>query len=126
MPQYLIILITVLVILAILVLLILFWFIRRSLNVLKKVDYLVEDITFKSESIKPVFDATITLSNYVNTLEKVANENLSDLVNLFSNNNVEMQAIIENIKKIMVNSQKSNIVKTKNLPSKSKKNEENS
>lgn len=126
MPPYLIILVTILVVIAIVILLVFFWFLRRSLNVLKKADYLIEDITFKSESLKPVFDAAITLSNYFNTAEKVANENLSDIINLFSKNNIEVQTIIENIKKIMENSQKNNIAKTKSLTTKTKRTNEKS
>lgn len=118
MPQYLIVLISILVVIAIIVLIYFLWFIRRSMNVVKKVDYLIEDITFKSESLKVVFDAAISLSTYFNSLENIINDNINNLVNLFNTNNKEVADIVQNIKEIINNAKKTNITKNKRITAK--------
>lgn len=46
---------------------------RRIGIVAKKADYLVEDLTYKSEMLMPTFDAVSKLTKYTDLLEKYVN-----------------------------------------------------
>ncbi len=86
MPQYLIILIAVVCVLAMVALIYMFFAFRRISIVAKKVDYLIEDLTYKSEILTPSVDAMIKLSSYVDVLEVLLKQNSQALVDLASNN----------------------------------------
>ncbi|MDR0985545.1 MAG: hypothetical protein LBL60_01195 [Mycoplasmataceae bacterium] len=59
---------------------------RKIGIVAKKMDYLVEDLTYKSEMLTPVVEAMIKLSHYVDLFENILVQN-EDLVNKFVGGN---------------------------------------
>lgn len=58
---------------------------RRISIVFKKIDYLVEDLTYKSEKLNNVVDVVIKLSGYVDVVEGIIKRN-SDVVSKFIKN----------------------------------------
>ncbi len=58
---------------------------RRVSIVFKKIDYLVEDLTYKSEKLNNVVDVIIKLSGYVDVVEGIIKRN-ADVVSKFIKN----------------------------------------
>ncbi len=65
---------------------------RRFSIVCKKIDYLVEDITYKSEKLNNVVDVIIKLSGYVDVIEGIIKRN-SDVIFKFIKNPNNIQSI---------------------------------
>ena len=59
---------------------------RKFRIVAKKIDYLVEDLTYKSEKLNNVVEAVVKLSSYVDVIETVVKKN-SDSISKFIKNN---------------------------------------
>lgn len=60
--------------------------IRRTNIVMKKIDYLVEDVTYKSESLNVAVEAINKISNYVLTFDSLTKKGFSSLTKLVSEN----------------------------------------
>lgn len=103
MPTWLIVLIAILCVIAILAFAYFIWTLRCMSIVSKKLDYLVEDLTYKSEKMNDVVSSIVKISNYINAAE--------DLVK--NNADVISKALLENSEK-----------KSKNNSKNSKNNEE--
>lgn len=103
MPTWLIVLIAILCVIAILAFAYFIWTLRRMSIVSKKLDYLVEDLTYKSEKMNDVVSSIVKISNYINAAE--------DLVK--NNADVISKVLLENSEK-----------KSKNNSKQSKNNEE--
>lgn len=88
MPSWLIGLIAATCCVAIIAFLYMILAFRKITIVSKKVDYLVEDLTYKSEKLNSVVEAVVKLSNYVNVVEAVVKRN-SDTIAKFVKNNAE-------------------------------------
>lgn len=88
MPSWLIGLIAATCCVAIIAFLYMILAFRKITIVSKKVDYLVEDLTYKSEKLNSVVEAVVKLSNYVNVVEAVVKKN-SDTIAKFIKNNAE-------------------------------------
>ena len=65
---------------------------RRILIVFKKIDYLVEDLTYKSEKLNNVVDVVIKLSGYVDVVEGIIKRN-SDVVSKFIKNQKNIKIV---------------------------------
>lgn len=69
---------------------------RRISIVFKKIDYLVEDLTYKSEKLNNVIDVVIKLSSYVDVVEGIIKRN-SDVVSKFIKNQKNIKLIDDNL-----------------------------
>lgn len=65
---------------------------RRISIVFKKIDYLVEDLTYKSEKLNNVVDVVIKLSGYVDVVEGIIKRN-SDVVSKFIKNQKNIKIV---------------------------------
>lgn len=59
---------------------------RRTHIVMKKFDYIVEDMTYKMESLNVTVDAINKVSNYVLTFDSFTKKSVSSLIKLISQN----------------------------------------
>ncbi len=104
---------------------------RRRNVVLKKVDYLIEDITYKSESLNVTVESLNKISNYAMSLDAVSKNGLKSSIKLISENRNYIYSILEKMRsdvesreKLEKKSTKKSTAKntTKATPSKSKTN----
>ena len=102
MPLYLIILLSILVGLGILFLIYLFFVFRRISITTKKIDYLVEDITYKSESMSPVFESLIKLSSYINVVDLAIKRNSKTIENIIKNNQDSINKFNKELEKALL------------------------
>lgn len=86
MPNYLIVLITILVIVCIVVFVYLTFVFRRIGIVAKKIDYLVEDLTYKSEKLNPAIDAIVKISSYLDVFESLIKKDAKEVFEFVKNN----------------------------------------
>jgi len=75
---------------------------RRRAITMKKVDYLVEDITFKSESLSSTIETISKMANYIDAFETVARKNIKSATKLINRNKDDLYKIADRIKKIAV------------------------
>ena len=71
---------------------------RRTNIVMKKVDYLVEDLTYKSEALSISVDAVSKISNYVLAADAFSKKGFSSLLKLFTQNKNFFYELIDKIK----------------------------
>lgn len=71
---------------------------RRRTVVLKKVDYLIEDITYKSESLNVTVETVNKISNYLLSLDAVSEKGFKSMLKLISENRNYIYSITEKIK----------------------------
>ncbi len=71
---------------------------RRRNVVLKKVDYLIEDITYKSESLNVTVETLNKISNYALTLDAVSQNGIKSAIKLVSENRNYIYSIIEKLR----------------------------
>lgn len=103
MPLYLIILLCVLASLGILLILYLFFVFRKISITTKKIDYLVEDITYKSESLSPVVESLLKISTYVNVIDLAVKRNSSTIENIIKNNQESIKKFNKQLEKALLN-----------------------
>ncbi len=106
MPLYLIILLSILVGLGILFLFYLFFVFRRISIMTKKIDYLVEDITYKSESMSPVIESLIKVSSYVNVIDLAIKRNSTTIENIIKNNQDAITKFNKQLEKALLDENK--------------------
>lgn len=71
---------------------------RRRNIVLKKVDYLIEDITYKSESLNVTVETLNKVSNYLLTLDAVSQNGLKMFIKLISENRNYIYSILDRMR----------------------------
>lgn len=84
MPVWLIVLITILVSIAIIAFMYMILAFRKVIIVSKKLDYLVEDLTYKSEKMNDVVSTITKLSNYLDSAENLVKNNAETLNNILA------------------------------------------
>ncbi|GHU31152.1 hypothetical protein FACS1894166_02090 [Bacilli bacterium] len=72
---------------------------RKIGIVAKKLDYLVEDLTYKSEMLTPTVEALVKVSNYIDLLESAVAQNSNSLGKYLANNKTNVNNLIETIRK---------------------------
>ncbi len=72
---------------------------RRRTVVLKKVDYLVEDLTYKSESLNVSVETLNKISNYALSLDAVSQNSLKSAIKLISENRNYIYSILDKMRK---------------------------
>ena len=80
MPIWLIVIITILCTVAIFAFIYMIIAFRRITIFAKKMDYLIEDVTYKSEKMNDVIDAIVKVSKYINIAETLVKNN-ADIIN---------------------------------------------
>ena len=71
---------------------------RRRAITMKKIDYLVEDITYKSEMLNSTVETISKISNYVDAFELVARKNMKSATKIISRNKEDIYKIANRIK----------------------------
>ncbi len=71
---------------------------RRRTVVLKKVDYLVEDITYKSESLNVTVETLNKVSNYALSMDALSKNGLKATVKLISENRNYIYSILDKMR----------------------------
>ncbi len=84
---------------------------RRRNVVLKKADYLIEDITYKSESLNVTVETVNKLSNYALTLDAASQNGLKTLIKFLSENRNYIYAIVEKLRDDVESKEKLNNTK---------------
>ncbi len=77
-----VILIVILLIVLILLLIYLFTVFRKLKIIFSKVDYLVEDVTYKLELMNSTVETIVKISNYVDTFEAITKRNVKAMARL--------------------------------------------
>lgn len=95
LPPYLIAIISILVVVAIIACIYKIFAYRRMSIAAKKIDYLVEDLIYKSEYIMPSIEAVSEFASYTNLTELVFNKNKSKSDKDATKNRTEKVVAIE-------------------------------
>lgn len=72
---------------------------RRKAIFMKKADYLIEDITYKSETLTSTVDTIAKMSNYIDVFEVVVRKNMKSAARVASRNKDDIYKILNRIKK---------------------------
>lgn len=75
---------------------------RRRVIFMKKADYLIEDLTYKSEMLNPTVETIVKMSNYIDVFEVIARKNMKSAVKVVSRNKDDIYKILDRIKKFAV------------------------
>lgn len=101
MPIWLQILIGILVCLAIIVCLYMIIAYRKVGIVSKKIDYLVEDLTYKSELLTPVIDSVVKIGSYIDLFEGIFQQKSESLLKYASNNKESIYKLGKQLKEVI-------------------------
>ncbi len=70
----------------------------RKVNIIaQKVDYLVEDITYKAEALTPTVDIVNKVSNYAIAIDATANKSAIEFLKVIRNNRSSLIKLMQNI-----------------------------
>lgn len=97
MPTWLIILIAIVCCLAIIAFAYMILAFRRIMILSKKTDYLVEDLTYKSERLNDVISTVVKISNYIEASENLVKNNTETLNNILSSKSKKAKGKLEKI-----------------------------
>lgn len=75
---------------------------RRRAIMIKKLDYLIEDITYKSEMLNSSVETVSKIANYIDVFELVARKNIKSIAKLLARNKEDIYKILNRIKKMAV------------------------
>lgn len=75
---------------------------RRKAIMLKKADYLVEDLTFKSELLNPTVESLAKFGNYMDVFEVAARQNVKVAAKVISNNKDDIYKVLNKFKRSLV------------------------
>lgn len=111
MPTWLSILLGVLVSLGIISLI--YWtFVQRRIAIVaKKMDYLVEDLIYKSELLSATVESIVKFSNVTDAIQAVMNSNENQLIDIFLRNKELIKEVTTDINKIFKDNKKINDIK---------------
>jgi len=106
MDLYLKILITILVCLGIVACIYLIIAYRRTRIVAKKLDYLVEDITYKVEILSPTIDSMVKLGKFIDVFDTILKNKTQNLIKYTSKNEEALYKIAKEVKEIFKDTKK--------------------
>lgn len=98
MPLYLEILIAVLVGLAIILCIYMIFSFRKMHIVAKKVDYLVEDITYKVEILTPTFDSLVKIGKFIDLFDSILKDRAQKIIKFKSGNKESIYKVSKQLK----------------------------
>lgn len=101
MPDYLVILLCVTAGLISLMCLFALWILRRMSIIGKKVDYLVEDITYKLETLSPFIDSLLKLSSYLDVVDVIIKQNGKDIKKIVNDNKPAIAKFKDQLTKVI-------------------------
>ena len=85
-------------ILALIIISIYIIFLLRKTNIIaQKIDYLIEDITYKAEALTPTVDVVNKFSNYAIAADATANKSAIDFLKILRNNQSSILKLTQNI-----------------------------
>lgn len=105
-PLWLLILIGILVVISIIAGIYKIISYRKISIVSKKMDYLLEDLIYKSEFVTPTVEALVKLSSYVDLFEAVIKKNSDSLITYVSNNKESVKKFQKKIKDVIATDKK--------------------
>lgn len=73
---------------------------RRRNMLYKKADYLIEDLTYKSEILNTTVETVAKIANYVDVFEVVVRKNIKSSVRLFARNRDDIYKVLDRLKKV--------------------------
>jgi len=103
MPEYLIILITILVSFGIVGILFGLYIFHRMHYLIRKTEFLIEDISFKINSLSPLIDTFLKLNTYINVIDKIIQSDDAWLKKVIDSNKPEIRKFKAEIKKHLKN-----------------------
>lgn len=101
MPNYLIILITILVCIAIVACIYLIITFRKMHIVTKKLDYLVEDLTYKSEQLTSVVDSMVKIGDFVDVIESTLKKRTQEQIKQTTGSKESIYKVATELKEII-------------------------
>ena len=75
---------------------------RRRAIFMRKADYLIEDITYKSETLNSTVETVAKIANYIDIFEVIARKNMKSAAKVVSRNKDDIYKIVNRIKKMAV------------------------
>jgi len=75
---------------------------RKKIVLYRKIDYLIEDITYKSEMLTSTVETVAKIANYIDVFEVITKKNIKSAVKLIERNKDDIYKIAERIKKAAV------------------------
>ena len=79
---------------------------RRRAIFMKKADYLIEDVTSKSEMLTSTVETIAKVSNYIDIFDAVARKNMKSAAKVASRNKDDIYKILERVKKLAIGDEK--------------------
>lgn len=76
---------------------------RRMGNVTKKIDYIVDDLTYKTESLSDVIEVLKGFSKYISLIHSLIDENDPKKKDYIKANRKQILALSEYLRKLAVN-----------------------
>lgn len=73
---------------------------RRRAITMKKVDYLIEDLTNKSETLTSTVDTIAKVSNYIDAFEVISRKNIKSAAKLIARNKDDLYKIANRVKEM--------------------------
>ncbi len=70
---------------------------RKANIIAQKVDYLIEDITYKAEALTPTIDIINKVSNYAIAVDATANRSAVEFLKMIRNNRSSIIKLMQNI-----------------------------
>lgn len=98
MNTTLIVLVTILVCIAIVLCVYLIITFRKIHVVAKKIDYLVEDLTYKSEQLTPVVDSIVKISDFIEIIDSILKQKSQDWIKSTSGNKESIYKVAKQVK----------------------------
>ncbi len=74
---------------------------RRISIVSKKIDYLVEDLIYKTEYLTPAVESIVKLSNYIDIIEGVVKQNAESVLKYVTENKESAVNISKQLKEVI-------------------------
>lgn len=74
---------------------------RRISIVSKKIDYLIEDLIYKTEYLTPAVEAVVKMSNYIDVIEGVVKKNAESVLKYVTNNKESASKISKQLKEVI-------------------------
>ncbi len=71
---------------------------RRRTIAMKKLDYLIEDVTYKSEMLNSTVETVAKIANYVDAFEVITRKNVKSAAKIISRNKEDIYKIGNRIK----------------------------
>lgn len=87
---------------------------RRMSISAKKLDYLIEDLSYKSEKISPALDSLINLLNYIDLLDNVVKNEGIKLVNSLLEDKRDLELIVKQLREFINKHRTLNKIDNKN------------